>query len=120
MIGMKEILKCYNYTPRKFLKAKLQIFYWIFKLTIYWLGLVFSTVIASNTDNIIQDKMTNKLYIIDSAIPADANIVKKRIEKIDKYIDLFIELKTSVECYQTPNNNNSSWCKRSDIEKLQA
>ena len=73
------------------------------------------TIIASKPDIIFQDKKTNKLYIIDIAIPADTNIVKKKIEKIDTYIDLSIDLKRQ----RSPGHTNSYWCNRSDIEEFQ-
>ena len=80
-------MKWYNYTPEKVLEKESSKLLWDFQIN------TDRTIIASKPDIIFQDKKTNKLYIIDIAIPADTNIVKKRIEKIDKYIDLSIELK---------------------------
>ena len=87
LIEVKESLKWYSHTPEKVLENESSKLLWDFQIN------TDRTVIASKPDIIFQDKKTNKLYIIDIAIPADANIVKKRIEKIDKYIDLSIELK---------------------------
>ena len=84
---MKETLKLYNYKPDKVLEDESFKLLWDFQVN------TDRTVIASKPGIILQDKMTNKMCIIDIAIPADANIVKKRIMKIDKYIDLSIELK---------------------------
>ena len=50
LIGMKETLKGYNYTPKKVLKAKPQSFYGIFKLK-----LIVRSSLAKN-DIILQDK----------------------------------------------------------------
>ena len=87
LIEVKETLKWYSYTPEKVLENESSKLLWDFQIN------TDRTIIASKPDIIFQDKKTNKLYLIDIAIPADANIVKKRIEKIDKYIDLSIELK---------------------------
>ena len=87
LIETNTKLKWYNYTPEKVLENESYKLLWDFQIN------TDRTIIASKPDIIFHDKNANKLYIIDVAIPADANIVKKRIEKIDKYIDLSIELK---------------------------
>ena len=85
LVEVKETLKWYNDTPEKVLENASSKLLWDFQIN------TDHTIIASKPDIIFQDKKANKLYIIDTAIPADTNIVKKRIEKIDKYIDLSIE-----------------------------
>ena len=81
------MVKGNNYTPEKVLENESSNFLWDFQIN------TDHTIIASKPDIIFQGKKTNKLYIIDIAIPADTNVIKKRIEKLDKYIDLSIEIK---------------------------
>ena len=50
-------------------------------------------VTISRPDIVIMDKKEKSLKLIDVSIPNDMNIVSKRIEKIEKYANLSIELK---------------------------
>ena len=68
---MNETLKWYNYKPDKVLEDESFKLLWDFQIN------TDQTIITSKPDIILQDKMTNKLYIIDIAIPAETNIVKK-------------------------------------------
>ena len=48
---------------------------------------------SSRPDIVIVDTKEKSLKLIDVSIPNDMNIVSKRIEKIEKYANLSIELK---------------------------
>ena len=50
-------------------------------------------VTSNRPDIVIVDKKEKSLKLIDVSIPNDINIVSKRIEKIEKYANLSIELK---------------------------
>ena len=50
-------------------------------------------VTSNIPDIVIVDKKGKSLKLIDVSIPNDMNIVSKRIEKIEKYANLSIELK---------------------------
>ena len=50
-------------------------------------------VTSNRPDIVIMDKKEKSLKLIDVSIPNDMNIVSKRIEKIEKYANLSIELK---------------------------
>ena len=50
-------------------------------------------IIHNRPDIIVINKLNKTAQIIDIAIPSDYNVVRKRNEKITKYIDLSIELK---------------------------
>ena len=50
-------------------------------------------VTSNRPDNVIVGKKEKSLKLIGVSIPNDMNIVSKRIEKIEKYANLSIELK---------------------------
>ena len=45
-------------------------------------------------DIVVVEKSTQKVSLIDIAVPNDTNIADKRVEKIQKYTDLANEIKT--------------------------
>ena len=78
----------YNYDPPKIIQNEQAKLLWDFAVQ------TDHTINHNKPDIIIHNKFTNKISIIDIAIPNDYNVVEKRAEKIRKYVDLAIEIKT--------------------------
>ena len=64
---------------------------------------------ARRPDLIIINKKKRACKIVDFVVPADHRIKLKEYEKKDKYLDLAMELKKTME-YAGDNNTNCNWC----------
>lgn len=77
----------YKYTPENILENEEYKLYW--DKTLY----TDKTVTSNRPDITFTNKKEKKTYIIDIAIPNDANVIQKEQEKITKYIPLATEIK---------------------------
>lgn len=77
----------YRYTPENILENEEYKLYW--DRTLH----TDKTVVCNRPDITLINKREKKTYLIDIAIPNDANITQKEQEKITKYTPLAIELK---------------------------
>ena len=72
---------------------------------------------ARRPDLVIVNNEKKKKRIVDLAIPADHRVKLKESEKRDKYLDLAIELKKTME-HEGDSDTNCNWCTWNNPQRI--